>query len=233
MEASLAYDSVLEFLGRATESTEGSFFKIIDNERNILLSGENISCNEIIDTEEVKFLSKLRKVELKYDLIFQCPKNNVESHRVDVLNDLIDCGYTTSFNAIPSLETDTIDKKQLLKLGLLLLKHRRFYIMHNGHFRCKLYGNDFFLGNATVIMGPYTAKAISTIYKAMTYLEGDKRRISFKLCGNPMCYFITDNEKIGANSLLNTLGKYMQIDRMDCVWDFVYETQPDEEKKSR
>lgn len=223
VEALLTRETVFSFLNLATKAQNGSSFKIVDATGNIFLSGENISCNEKIEEEGIEFLRKLRKIELKYDLLFQCPEDNTEYRKVDVLSDLIELGNTTAFKAIPELETYSLDKKQLLKIGLHSLKNRPLYILHTGDFRCQLYGNDFSLGNITVLMGPYTTKGSGAIRKAMTYAEGDKRRINFRLCDNAVCYLITDEKKVDVTELLNDLGEHIQVGNMDCVWDFIYE----------
>ena len=223
VEALLTRETVFSFLNHATKSQNGSSFKIVDAAGNVFLSGENINCNEEIEEDGIKFLKKLRKIELKYDLLFQCPRDNAEYRKVDILSELIELGYTTAFKAISDLETYSIDKKQLLKIGLHSLKNRPLYIFHRGDFRCQLYGNDFSLGNITVLMGPYTTKGSGTIHKAMTYAKGDKRKINLRLCGNAVCYLITDEKKAKATELLSDLDEYIQVGNMDCVWDFIYE----------
>ena len=223
VEALLARETVFGFLNHATKAQNGSSFKIIDSAGNVFLSGSNISSNEKIEDEGIDFLTKIRKIEIEYDLLFQCPKDNAEYMKVDVLNDLIEQGYTTAFRAIPGFETYSTDKKQLFKIGLLSLKNRSLYILHKGNFRCQLYGNDFSLGNATVLMGPYTTKGNGAICKAITYTEGDQRRIKFKLCNNSVCYLITDEKKADIAKLLKDIGQYIQVGNMDCIWDFIYE----------
>ena len=223
VEALLTRETVFSFLNHATKSQNGSSFKIVDTAGNVFLSGENINCNEEIEEDGIKFLKKLRKIELKYDLLFQCPRDNAEYRKVDILSELIELGYTTAFKAISDLETYSIDKKQLLKIGLHSLKNRPLYIFHRGDFRCQLYGNDFSLGNITVLMGPYTTKGSGTIHKAMTYAKGDKRKINLRLCGNAVCYLINDEKKAKATELLSDLGEYIQVGNMDCIWDFIYE----------
>lgn len=226
VEALLVRETVFRFLDCATKAQNGSSFKIIDADGNVFLSGENISSNEKIEDEGIEFLTKVRKIEQKYDLLFQCPKDNSAQMKVDVLNDLIELGYTTAFKAIPELETYVADKKKLFKIGLLSLKSRSLYILHKGSFRCKLYGNDFSLGNATVLMGPYSTKGNGAICKAITYADGDNRKINLKLCNNSVCYLITDEKKADIVKLLKDIGEYIRVDNMDCVWDFIYEVQP-------
>lgn len=223
VEALLSRETVFSFLNHATKAQNGSSFKLVDAAGNVFLSGKNINCNEEIEEDGIEFLRKLRKIELKYDLLFQCPEDNAEYMKVDVLSELIELGYTTAFKAISELETYSIDKKQLLKIGLHSLKNRPLYILHRGDFRCQLYGNDFSLGNITVLMGPYTTKGSGTIHKAMTYAKGDKRKINLRLCDNSICYLITDEKKADISELPNDLGEYIQVDNMDCVWDFIYE----------
>ncbi len=223
VESFLVCETVFAFLNRATNSKSGSSFEIIDASGNVFLSGENISCNEKIEDEGIEFLTKLRRIELEYDLIFQCPKDNAEYRKVDILNDLIENGYTTAFNAIPGFETYSANKKQLFKIGLLALLNRPVYILHRGNFRCRLYGNDFSLGKATVLMGPYTPKGSKAIHKAITYATADKRKIDLKLCNNSTCYIITDEDKANITDLIKKLGTHIKVENMDCVWDFVYE----------
>ena len=223
VEALLTRETVFSFLNHATNAQNRSSFKLVDAAGNVFLSGKNINCNEEIEEDGIEFLKKLRKIELKYDLLFQCPEDNAEYMKVDVLSELIELGYTTAFKAISELETYSIDKKQLLKIGLHSLKNRPLYILHRGYFRCQLYGNDFSLGNITVLMGPYTTKGSGTIHKAMTYAKGDKRKINLRLCDNSICYLITDEKKADISGLPNDLGEYIQVDNMDCVWDFIYE----------
>ena len=224
VEALLARESVYHFLDRATNAKNGSFFKIVDDVGNIILSGENICCNEKIQDEGLDFLKKVRKIELNYDLNFQCPTDNAEHKKVDVLNELIEQGYTMSFKALPRLETYSENKKQLFKLGMLSLLNKQLYVLHSGKFRCCLYGNDFLLGNVTVLMGPYTTRGSGIIRKAITYAKDDKRKINFSLCDNSVCYFITDESKIDIESLIKNTGDFIKVDNMDCVWDFIYET---------
>lgn len=85
----------------------------------MFLSGENISCNEKIEDEGIEFLTKLRRIELEYDLIFQCPKDNAEYRKVDILNDLIENGYTTAFNAIQGSRLILLTKNNSSKLVFL------------------------------------------------------------------------------------------------------------------
>lgn len=223
VEALLTRESVFRFLNRATNAVNGSSFKIVDATGNVVLSGENISCNEKIEDEGIDFLTKLRKIELEYDLLFQCPKDNAEYMKVDVLSDFIKHGYTTAFKAIPGFETYSADKKQLLKIGLLSLLNRPVYILHRGNFRCRLYGNDFSLGKVTVLMGPYTTKGSKSIRKAITFASDDKRKINMRLCDNSVCYLITDENKAGIEELLINTGEYIRVENMDCAWDFIYE----------
>ena len=223
VESFLVCETVFAFLNRATNSKSGSSFEIVDASGNVFLSGENISCNEKIEDEGIEFLTKLRRIELEYDLIFQCPKDNAEYRKVDILNDLIENGYTIAFNAIPGFETYSVNKKQLFKIGLLALLNRPVYILHRGNFRCRLYGNDFSLGKATVLMGPYTPKGSKAIHKAITYATADKRKIHLKLCNNSTCYIITDEDKANITDLIKKLGTHIKVENMDCVWDFVYE----------
>lgn len=226
VEALLARQNTFGFLSRAKKAKNGSAFEIIDASGNIYLSGQNISYNGDIEGEGIDFLTKLRKIEIEYDVLFHCPKDNTESMKVDVLNDLIEQGYTTAFRAIPRIETYSTDKKQLFKIGLLALKNRSIYILHKGVFQCQLYGNDFSLGNATVLMGPYTTKGNWAMCKAITYTEGDQRRIKFNLCNNSVCYIITDEKKADIAKLLKDKGQYIQVGYIDCAWDFIYEVHP-------
>lgn len=221
VEALLARESVFRFLNRATNAVNGSSFKIVDVMGNVVLSGENINCNEEIEDEGIDFLTKLRKIEFEYDLLFQCPKDNAEYMKVDVLSDLIEHGYTTAFKAIPGFETYSANKEQLFKIGLLTMLNRPIYILHRGNFRCRLYGNDFSLGKVTVLMGPYTTKGSGSIRKAITYAADDKRKINMRLCDHSICYLITEEDKV--DGLLKNIGQYISVENMDCVWDFIYE----------
>lgn len=223
VEALLTRENVFGFLSRATNAINGSSFKIVDATGNVVLSGENIRWNEEIEDEGIDFLTKLRKIELKYDLLFQCPKDTTEYRKVDVLSDLIEHGYTTAFKAIPGFETYSVDQKQLIKIGLLSLLNRPVYILHSGDFRCRLYGNDFSLGKVTILMGPYTAKGSGAIRKAITYATDDKRKINLKLYDRSVCYLITEEDKIDIDGLLKNMGGYIKVENMDCVWDFIYE----------
>ena len=223
VESLLARESVFEFLNRTTNAQNGSSFKIIDTAGNVCLSGENISCNKKVEDEGLEFLTRLRQIELEYDLIFQCPKDNAENMKVDILNDLIKHGYTTGFKAIVGLETYFSNKKDLFKISLLSLKKRSFYIMHKGEFRCRLYGNDFSLGNITVLMGPYTIKGSKALYKAITHTTGDKRKINLTLCSKSICYLISDEKKANIKELIKRMGEYIEVGNMNCVWDFIYE----------
>lgn len=223
VEALLTRESVFRFLNRAKNAANGSSFKIVDNAGNVVLFGENISCNEEIEDEGIDFLTKLRKIELEYDLLFQCPKDNAEYMKVDALSELVEHGYTTAFKAIPGFETYSADKKQLLKIGLFSLLNRPVYILHQGDFRCRLYGNDFSLGKVTVLMGPYTTKGSGSIRKAITYASDDKRKITMRLCDRSICYLITDENKAGIEELLENTGEYIRVENMDCAWDFIYE----------
>ena len=223
VEALLARETVFDFLNRATNAANGSFFKIVDSTGNVFLSGENIRCNDKVEEEGIGFLQRVRKIECKYDLIFQCPEDNTEYNKVEILNELIDIGFTKAFKALPGLETYSTDKKQLLKIGLASLLNKPLYILHRGNFRCRLYGNDFLLGEATVLMGPYTSRGSSAIHKAITYVKGDKRKISLRRCGQSVCYLITDERKVDIERLLKSMGEYIKVDNMDCVWDLIYE----------
>ena len=223
VEAILCCEKVFSFLSSASKFPNGSSFKIIDDTDQVLLYGENITCNENIDGKAVEFLSKLRRIELNYDLIFQCPNDNSEHKKVDILSDLIDLGYTTSLKAIKAFETYSANRKQLFKIGILSLMNKPIYILHSGTFRCRLYGNDFNLGKVSVLMGPYTAKGSKSIYKSLTYTEHDKRRINLKLCDNSICYLVSDSTKLNMQKLIKELGKYIEVENMECIWDFIYE----------
>lgn len=225
VEALLVRETVFSFLNRATDSANGSSFKIVDTAGKVFLSGENISCNDKIEDEGIEFLTKLRRIELEYDLIFQCPKDNAEYKKVDALNDMIENGYTTAFKAIPAFETYSADKKQLFKIGLLSLFNKPVYILHSGNFRCQLYGNDFPLKKATILMGPYTVKGSKAIMKAMTFAVGDKRKINLRLCNNSVCYLITDEQRADKKGLVKSIGEHILVNNMNCVWDFIYEVE--------
>ena len=223
VEALLTRETVFRFLNYATKAQNGSSFKIINTAGDVFLSGDNITFDEAIDDEGVDFLTKLRKIEKTYDVLFQCPKDTAESRKVDILHDLIERGYTKEFRAIPGFDTYSTDKKQLMKIGLRSLTNKPVYIFHKGTFRCKLYGNDFSLGNITVLMGPYSAKGSRAIQKSLTYIADDQRKITLKLCDNSICYLITDKQQADAREILKNIGEYVHVDKMNCAWDFIYE----------
>ena len=228
VEALLTRETVFRFLNYATKAQNGSSFKIMDTAGDVFLSGDNITFDEAIEDEGVEFLTKLRKIEKTYDVLFQCPKDTAELRKVDILHDFIELGYTKGFKAIPRLETYSTDKKQLMKIGLCSLKNKSVYILHKGTFRCKLYGNDFSLGNTMVIMGPYSAKGTGAIRKSLTFAGDDQRKITLKLCDNSICYLITDEKKAVAQEILKDMGECIHVDKMNCVWDFVYEVSPND-----
>lgn len=224
VDALLTRENVFRFLNYATKAQDGSSFKIIDTVGNVFLSGYkiNININEEIDDKVIKFLTKLQEIERTYDVLFQCPKDTSEFRKVDILYDFIELGYTKDFNAIPRLETYSVDKKQLMKIGLRSLKNKTVYIMHKGTFRCKLYGNDFYLGNIMVLMGPYSAKGTGAIRKSLTFAVGDQRKIVLKICDNSICYLI-DEKKAAMQEILKDIGECIYVDKMNCLWDFIYE----------
>lgn len=223
VEALLTRETVFRFLNYATKAQNGSSFKIMDTAGDVFLSGDNIVFDEAIDDEGVEFLTKLRKIEETYDVLFQCPKDTAESRKVDILHDLIERGYTKEFRAIPGFDTYSADKKQLMRIGLRSLTNKPVYIFHKGTFRCELYGNDFSLGNITVLMGPYSAKGSRAIQKSLTFIADDQRKITLKLCENPICYLITDEQQADAREILKNIRECVHVDKMNCAWDFIYE----------
>ena len=223
VEALLTRETVFRFLNYATKAQNGSSFKIMNTAGNVFLSGDNITFDEAIDDEGVEFLTKLRKIEKTYDVLFQCPKDTAESRKVDILHDLIERGYTKEFRAIPGFDTYSTDKKQLMKIGLRSLTNKPVYIFHKGTFRCKLYGNDFSLGNIMVLMGPYSAKGSRAIQKSLTFIADDQRKITLKLCDNSICYLITDEQQADEREILKNIGECVHVDKMNCAWDFIYE----------
>lgn len=223
VEALLTQETVFRFLNYATKAQNGSSFKIMDTACGVFLSGDNITFNEAIDDERVEFLTKLRTIEKTYDVLFQCPNDTAESKKVDILHDLIERGYTKEFRAIPGFDTYSTDKKQLMKIGLRSLTNKPVYIFHKGTFRCKLYGNDFSLGNIMVLMGPYSAKGSRAIQKSLTFIADDQRKITLKLCDNSICYLITDEQQADAREILKNIGECVHVDKMNCAWDFIYE----------
>ncbi len=223
VEALLTRETVFRFLNYATKAQNGSSFKIMNTAGDVFLSGDNITFDETIDDEGVEFLTKLRKIEKTYDVLFQCPKDTAESRKVDILHDLIERGYTKEFRAIPGFDTYSTDKKQLMKIGLRSLTNKPVYIFHKGTFRCKLYGNDFSLGNIMVLMGPYSAKGSRAIQKSLTFIADDQRKITLKLCDNSICYLITDEQQADAREILKNIGECVHVDKMNCAWDFIYE----------
>lgn len=223
VEALLTRETVFRFLNYATKAQNGSSFKIMNTAGDVFLSGDNITFDEAIDDEGVEFLTKLRKIEKTYDVLFQCPKDTAESRKVDILHDLIERGYTKEFRAIPGFDTYSTDKKQLMKIGLRSLTNKPVYIFHKGTFRCKLYGNDFSLGNIMVLMGPYSAKGSRAIQKSLTFIADDQRKITLKLCDNSICYLITDEQQADAREILKNIGECVHVDKMNCAWDFIYE----------
>ena len=223
VEALLTRETVFRFLNYATKAQNGSSFKIMNTAGDVFLSGDNITFDKAIDDEGVEFLTKLRKIEKTYDVLFQCPKDTAESRKVDILHDLIERGYTKEFRAIPGFDTYSTDKKQLMKIGLRSLTNKPVYIFHKGTFRCKLYGNDFSLGNIMVLMGPYSAKGSRAIQKSLTFIADDQRKITLKLCDNSICYLITDEQQADAREILKNIGECVHVDKMNCAWDFIYE----------
>lgn len=223
VEALLTRETVFRFLNYATKAQNGSSFKIMDAAGDVFLSGDNITFDETIEDEGVEFLTKLRKIEKTYDVLFQCPKDTAESRKVDILHDLIERGYTKEFRAISGFDTYSTDKKQLMKIGLRSLTNKPVYIFHKGTFRCKLYGNDFSLGNIIVLMGPYSAKGSKAIQKSLTFIADDQRKITLKLCDNSICYLITDEQQADVREILKNIRECVQVDKMNCVWDFIYE----------
>ena len=223
VEAQLFCENVIKFLNCATKSNEKSYFKIVDTDGKAFLSGESICCEDAADEEVIRFLEKVRKIELKYSVLFQCPNNNTEQRKVDVLNNLIEHGYIDSFRAFTELKTHVSDKTKLYKLGFHSLKKNSLYILHSGTFKCCLYGNSFSIGKLTVLMGPYNTDSFEMLHKAITFIDGDERIINLKLGDDPICYIMTDDKKSEILENLKSTDKCIEIDKMDCVWDNIYE----------
>lgn len=221
--ALLERETVFKFLNDATKCKNSSSFRLLDKDRNVFLSGENISLDEPVDEEGIDFLIKLRQIEKAYDVNFQCPKDNAEYRIVDTLYDLIEYGRIDEFKAIPKFETYISDKSQLMKIGLCSIINEHFYILHKGRFRCKLYGNDFSIGNISVLMGPYTAKGSAPLQKALTFAKYDQRKVTFRLCDNSICYLISDKENADTSVTLERKYKCISVKNMNCVWDKIYE----------
>lgn len=112
--------------------------------------------------------------------MFKCPDNNYESHKVEILNQIINEGFTDAFKPFETAIIDLSDEDKLRKLCECAKDKKSFSIICEDEFRCNLYGCNFCLGKALVYMGKYEVDYDDIQYKLRTFKEGDIRKITLK-----------------------------------------------------
>ncbi|MCD7763635.1 MAG: metallophosphoesterase [Lachnospiraceae bacterium] len=220
--AFLAREGIFGFIENALRESQLTF-KFFDEFGQDFMSGDLSKTDCEIKQEGYDFLKKVRRIEEYYDVLFRRPDDSAQEGRVDVINELIEYGFTKRLNIIQTATIPFSDRNQLLKIGKSRIFHTDVYLYCKNEFRCNLYGCDFSLGEAKVIAGPYRVDRSGNILKALTYQNGDIRRVKLIAKENTECYLVTNEGKINFHNKRKRKNICIRRDNLGIDWGYIYE----------
>lgn len=222
--AFLDRESIFGFCQKASKGVSINF-RFEDESGQVFLSGDNLKIDGQVNQEVYEFLKKTRRIEEYYDVIFRCPDDTAEESKVDVINELIDRGFTSKLGIIQDATMEVADRNKLLKIGESWLFHKEFYIHCKDEFGCRLFGCDFSLGEASVIAGPYRVDHSGNILKALTFQKDDIRSVRFVAQKNTVCYLVTDVKKFNSAKRGELKHDFIGFGNLKADWGYIYEKQ--------
>lgn len=223
VRAMLEREETFDFINDSSKQNSGTSFKLINGKGDVVLSGENISGNADANKDIISFLKELKTIEDTYDVMFKCPNNNSESHKVEILNQIINEGFTDAFKPFETAIIDLSDEEKLRKLCECAKDKKSFSIICEDEFRCNLYGCNFSLGKALVYMGKYEVDYDDIQYKLKTFKNGDIRKITLKKQADTKCWLIFDTNKYLSNKGTIDYSTCIEFGKMNIHWDYIYE----------
>ncbi|MBE6756757.1 MAG: DUF1349 domain-containing protein [Ruminococcaceae bacterium] len=102
-----------------------------------MLSGDNISGIADANADVISFLKEVKNIEDTYDVMFKCPDNNSESHKVEILNRIIKEGFSDDFLPFETATVDLCDEEKLRKLCECAKDKKSFDIICETEFESK------------------------------------------------------------------------------------------------
>ena len=223
VRAMLELEETFNFINDSTKRNSGSYFKLINSNGDIVLYGENVSGNADASIEVISFLKEVKIIEDTYDVMFKCPDNNSESHKMKILNEIINEGFSDAFKPFETATIDLNDEEKLRKLCECAKYKKPFDIICKNEFRCKLFGCDFSLGKGLVYMGKYEVDYDDVLYKLETFKNGDSRKITLKKQSDAKCWLIFDQNKYFLSKGAIDYSTCIEFGKMNIHWDFIYE----------
>ena len=223
VRAWLELEETFSFINDCSKQKLGTSFKIVNSSGYVVLSGENISGNADVSIDAISFLRKVKKIEDTYDIMFKCPENTSDHHKVEILNEIIKNGFSSAFNPFETATIELCDEEKLRKLCECAKDKKAFDIICEDEFRCKLFGCDFSLGKALVYMGKYEVDYDDALYKLKTFKDGDSRKIVLKKQADAKCWLIFDKNKYFSSQEGIDGTTCIEFGELKINWGFIYE----------
>ena len=219
----LELEETFSFINNSSRQSSNSSFKLINKKGDVVLSGDNIYGKADVNLEAISFLKRVRNIENAYDIMFKCPDNNSDFQKVEILNQIIEEGFTDAFKPFETATIDLTDEKDLRKICDCAKAKKTFSIICEDEFRCNLFGCDFSLGKGLVYMGKYEVDLEDALYKLETFKDGDSRKITLKKQANAKCWLVFDQDKYLLNKGDIDCTTCIELGNMNIRWDFIYE----------
>ena len=223
VRAMIELEETFSFINDSSKQNSGTSFNLINGNGDVVLSGDNISGIADANADVISFLKEVKNIEDTYDVMFKCPDNNSESHKVEILNRIIKEGFSDDFLPFETATIDLCDEEKLRKLCECAKDKKSFDIICEDEFRCKLFGCDFSLGKALVYMGKYEVDYDDVRYKLKTFKDGDIRKITLKKQADAKCWLVFDTKKYISNKGAIDYSTCIEFGKMNIHWDYIYE----------
>lgn len=200
----------------------------IENKSGVkLISSSGLNCSVDADEQSIDILRKIGIIEKHYDVVLCRPDELYERDlaQIDLLNDLIEFGYTDKLKLGSTVLTSLADAKKLKNLYAQSKKLNSFCLVYEGTFYCKLFSVRFSLGKVRIVAGKYKINCCDLKYKAKTFRDGDTRRIVFTADDDFKTFFVVDAEKAEKKVIIEPKYEIFTTEKLGLNWGFINEEE--------
>lgn len=229
VRAILERDEYFDFLHRCVSQENETEYYIETRSGVKIISGTGLKGDIDTDEESLGYLRKIDKIENYYGRRFYRPDDLYErdANRINLLNELIEEGYTEKLKLGKSLYINFSKRSRLEKFYIQAKKLNSFCLYYKAEFICDLFDVKFSMGQVLIVSGKYHVDLQDVQYKLDTFMEGDSRQISFTADEEYKNYFIVDKEKAKDKILMEPEYELFGAKEIGLKWDFIFEKIPD------
>lgn len=227
VRAMLDREEYFSFMAKNMTNDHKTEFYIESKSGEKIISGSGLKGTIDADEESIKLLRKIANIEKYYDVILCRPDDLYERdlEQIELLNDLIENGYTDRLKLGSTVSTNITDFEKLKKFYEQSKKLNSFCLFYEGNFYCKIFGVRFSLGKVLIVAGKYSISRCDLKYKVKTFREGDSRKIVFSADDTFKTFFVVDREKAKEKVNIEPEYEFFSVDKIGLSWGFI-----DEEK---